>query len=79
MERNRLIHKPDGYTVMQNARTIAWNTCLLIVGSVICTAAVNGILVPKHFLAGGMDILAIIVLKRARYVSERHHWFSPRC
>jgi len=45
---------------MKETRTIVWNLLLLFAGSVLCAAAVKGILVPKQFLAGGVTGLALL-------------------
>ena len=37
-----------------------WNLLLIFIGSVLCAVAVNGILVPKQFLAGGVTGLAVL-------------------
>jgi uncharacterized membrane-anchored protein YitT (DUF2179 family) len=46
---------------MKPIKTILWNLLLISVGSIICAAAIKGILVPKQFLAGGATGLAILV------------------
>jgi len=45
----------------QRARTIAWNCFLMSLGSFICAVAINGIVVPKHFLSGGVIGLCLTV------------------
>jgi len=45
---------------MQNIKTVLWNLLLITVGSLLCTVAINGILVPKQFLAGGITGLALL-------------------
>ncbi len=40
---------------------VSWNVILITVGSIICAVAVRGILIPKHFLAGGFTGLALLV------------------
>lgn len=39
---------------------IVWNLSLIFIGSLICAAAVKGILIPKQFLAGGATGLAML-------------------
>jgi uncharacterized membrane-anchored protein YitT (DUF2179 family) len=39
---------------------VLWNLLLISAGSVICAIAIKGILVPKHFLAGGVTGLALL-------------------
>jgi uncharacterized membrane-anchored protein YitT (DUF2179 family) len=46
---------------MRSLRTILWNLLLIGIGSIICAAAIKGILVPRQFLAGGITGLAILV------------------
>ena len=45
----------------ERARTILWNCFLMTLGSFICAIAVNGILIPKHFLSGGVTGISLIV------------------
>jgi len=40
---------------------IAWNLVLISVGSFICALSINGILVPRRFLAGGFGGVALFV------------------
>jgi uncharacterized membrane-anchored protein YitT (DUF2179 family) len=42
------------------ALIVLWNLLLIFAGSVLCAAAVKGILVPKQFLAGGVTGLALL-------------------
>jgi uncharacterized membrane-anchored protein YitT (DUF2179 family) len=46
---------------MRILRNILWNLLLIAVGSIICAAAIEGILVPKQFLAGGVAGLALLI------------------
>jgi uncharacterized membrane-anchored protein YitT (DUF2179 family) len=46
---------------MKPFKTILWNLLLIVIGSIICAAAIQGILVPKQFLAGGVTGLAILL------------------
>jgi uncharacterized membrane-anchored protein YitT (DUF2179 family) len=46
---------------MKPIKTILWNLLLISVGSIICAAAIKGILVPKQFLAGGVTGLALLM------------------
>ena len=45
---------------IQSVLTVSWNLLLISAGSVLCAAAVKGILVPKQFLAGGVTGLALL-------------------
>jgi uncharacterized membrane-anchored protein YitT (DUF2179 family) len=40
---------------------ISWNVLLIAVGSILCAVAINGILIPKQFLAGGITGLALLL------------------
>jgi uncharacterized membrane-anchored protein YitT (DUF2179 family) len=40
---------------------VLWNIGLIILGSCICAVALNGILIPKGFVSGGVAGLALIV------------------
>jgi uncharacterized membrane-anchored protein YitT (DUF2179 family) len=40
---------------------IMWNLGLITTGSVICAVAINGILIPKGFVSGGVTGLALVV------------------
>lgn len=45
---------------------ISWNILLIFAGSVLCAAAIKGVLIPKQFLAGGATGLALLL-----------HYFLP--
>jgi uncharacterized membrane-anchored protein YitT (DUF2179 family) len=40
---------------------IIWNLLLLAAGSLLCAAAINGILIPRQFLSGGVGGLAMFI------------------
>jgi uncharacterized membrane-anchored protein YitT (DUF2179 family) len=40
---------------------IAWNLFLITAGSALCAVAINGILIPNQFLAGGVSGLSLFV------------------
>jgi uncharacterized membrane-anchored protein YitT (DUF2179 family) len=42
-------------------KTVAWNCFLITLGSFICAVAINGVLIPKHFLSGGFTGLSLII------------------
>jgi uncharacterized membrane-anchored protein YitT (DUF2179 family) len=46
---------------MEKIRKIIWNIILIAIGSVICAVAVNSILIPKNFLAGGFTGLSLLI------------------
>jgi uncharacterized membrane-anchored protein YitT (DUF2179 family) len=45
----------------KKAKTVAWNCFLITLGSFICAVAINGVLIPKHFLSGGFTGLCLII------------------
>lgn len=46
---------------MRRTGQALWNLCLLAVGAVFCAVAVNGILVPRGFVSGGLTGLSLVV------------------
>jgi uncharacterized membrane-anchored protein YitT (DUF2179 family) len=46
---------------MKTITKILWNLLLISAGSIICSLAIKGILVPKQFLAGGATGLSLLV------------------
>ena len=40
---------------------VLWNLFLIALGSALCAVAINGILIPRHFLSGGFTGLALIL------------------
>ena len=59
--------KGHGSDVLHSAAEITWTLILLTVGSIFCAVAVNGILVPQHFLSSGFTGVALLI-----------HYFFPR-
>ena len=47
--------------VFRNLREILWNLVLITAGSCICAIAVNGILIPRGFVSGGVTGLALVI------------------
>lgn len=47
-----------GWSVLKE---IVWNLGLLVFGSLLCGAAINGILIPHHFVSGGVTGLALVI------------------
>lgn len=45
----------------QRLAKIAWNLLLMTAGSLLCGAAINGILIPSQFLAGGISGLSLFI------------------
>lgn len=56
---NNGIEQPTGFTVSQ----VLWNLALIVLGSSLCATAINGILVPQHFVTGGITGLGLIIHK----------------
>ena len=50
-----------------SAKQVLWNLFLIACGSIICSVAVNGILIPQQFFGAGFTGVAIII----------HYLFSP--
>ncbi|MFC1857110.1 YitT family protein [Thermodesulfobacteriota bacterium] len=44
---------------LKTANQVLWNLGLITIGSVLCAVAVNGILVPRGFVTGGLTGIAI--------------------
>jgi uncharacterized membrane-anchored protein YitT (DUF2179 family) len=49
----------DLQTLWKQLRQIVWNLLLLTAGSAICAVAINGLLIPQHFVSGGFTGLAL--------------------
>jgi len=47
--------------MQQRLIKIAWNLFLISAGSVLCAVAINGILIPNQFLAGGISGLSLFI------------------
>jgi len=47
-------------SALRPAKEIVWNLGLIALGSVLCAAAINGILIPQKFLAAGFTGVALI-------------------
>jgi uncharacterized membrane-anchored protein YitT (DUF2179 family) len=53
---------------------ILWNLLLITLGSILCAVAINGILVPRQFLAGGFTGLSLLpALPAGADRFYRHH------
>jgi uncharacterized membrane-anchored protein YitT (DUF2179 family) len=48
-------------TIGKTLSQILWNLALITTGSAICAVAINGILLPKAFVSGGVTGLALII------------------
>ena len=49
--------------------SVFWNLGLLAVGSTLCAVGVNGVLIPHHFVSGGLTGVALIVHYLAPFLS----------
>lgn len=43
------------------AKEIGWNLGLLVLGSLLCGVAINGILIPHRFVSGGVTGLSLVI------------------
>jgi uncharacterized membrane-anchored protein YitT (DUF2179 family) len=50
----------EKYT-LNDLKKVAWNLMLISIGSLLCAIAINGILVPKQILAGGITGVALLI------------------
>jgi uncharacterized membrane-anchored protein YitT (DUF2179 family) len=48
-------------TLRRRAVRLIWNLFLITFGSVLCACAINGILIPNRFLAGGVSGLSLFI------------------
>jgi uncharacterized membrane-anchored protein YitT (DUF2179 family) len=48
-------------STVKNLKQILWNLVLITAGSCICAIAVNGILIPRGFVSGGVTGLALVI------------------
>ena len=65
-EGNNMAEKDHGISISHLLRSspvvqILWNVLLLLAGSIVCAVAVNGILVPQHFLSAGFTGASLII------------------
>lgn len=58
--KHELLLKNFSMKEVQSVLTVLWNLSLIFAGSVLCALAIKGILVPRHFLAGGVTGLALL-------------------
>lgn len=60
-EHTDVVAPPTARTWAQRTGRIAWNLCLIVVGSALCACAINGILIPNRYLAGGVSGLSLFI------------------
>ena len=46
---------------VSSVKQVLWNLLLLTMGSVLCAIAVNGILIPNHFLSAGLTGIVLMI------------------
>ena len=51
----------SGQSAVRFLSRVLWNLGLITLGSVLCAVAVNGILIPKGFVSGGVTGLALVI------------------
>ncbi|MGV1100597.1 YitT family protein [Thiovibrio sp. JS02] len=53
----------DRQQLILSPKNFLWNLLLITTGSVLCALAINGIMIPRHFVTGGITGLALILHK----------------
>jgi uncharacterized membrane-anchored protein YitT (DUF2179 family) len=53
--------KPRAQTLRRRAGRLVWNLLLITSGSLLCAAAINGILIPNRYLSGGVSGLSLFI------------------
>lgn len=48
-------------SALESMRSLSWNLLLLVLGSMLCATAINGILIPDGFLSSGLAGLVLIL------------------
>lgn len=56
-------NKENRDKIIVSPRVLVWNLLLMGVGGSLCALAINGILIPQHFVTGGLTGLALIIRK----------------
>lgn len=51
----------NGQPLQAGLANILWNLAIITAGSLICAVAINGILIPQHFVNGGIVGLSLII------------------
>lgn len=52
----------------RETKSLVWNLFLMALGSFLCAVAIQGVLVPKEFLAGGITGLALLIHYMVAYL-----------
>jgi uncharacterized membrane-anchored protein YitT (DUF2179 family) len=53
--------KQSWKSAMGSIKEVFWNLVLITLGSWLCAVAINGILIPQHFVSGGVVGLALVI------------------
>jgi len=56
-----VIQKTGLFQARKTLKTIGWNVLLIAVGSILCSLAIKGILIPQQYLSGGITGLALLL------------------
>ncbi len=51
----------SGQSAVKLLSRVLWNLGLITLGSILCAVAVNGILIPRRFVSGGVTGLALVI------------------
>jgi uncharacterized membrane-anchored protein YitT (DUF2179 family) len=57
------MHSNKPQPLFLNLSHFIWNLILILVGSMLCAVSVNGILIPQHFVTGGVIGISLVVHK----------------
>ena len=60
-----VLFRRSGWPVLKN---IGWNLGLLVLGSLLCGVAINGVLIPHRFVSGGVTGVALVI-----HYTTKHH------
>jgi len=64
-----MIKESDQQRLILSPKNFLWNLLLITTGSMLCALAINGIMIPHHFVTGGITGLALIIHKNLPGVS----------
>ncbi|MDA8163799.1 MAG: YitT family protein [Desulfobacteraceae bacterium] len=54
-------HTEGKASCLSTCRQVLWNLFLIAAGSLLCALSINGILIPQHFVSGGVTGLILIL------------------
>jgi uncharacterized membrane-anchored protein YitT (DUF2179 family) len=55
--------KNNPQTLFISPQQVLWDILLISAGNVLCASAINGILIPQHFVTGGITGISLIIHK----------------